>query len=284
MIYPISFKSNLKTLKNSQPQKKNPSLNCEIKDTIEFKGKPYLQKGQYLDAEGKILNRHTTSLFRDDMNWDMFSRYLKTRFDKAKKVDTKVYACSDGSEAYAMSIVLQDAFQSDSEKFFPIDASDISQKGIKQNIKEQKNRKINLTDYRNSQIALYNGTEKMRNYISGTGFFKTLKDNVTDKINFRQANILEDIEAINPNTPTIIMARNMWPYVVEDEYEDFANKLYQRLSKGSIVVLGSFDMQGEPNIKNSDKFRSYLLKAGFKSSKYAIGTENTQPHYILEKN
>ena len=60
------------------------------------------------------------------------------------------------------------------------------------------------------------------------------------------------------------MCRNMWPYINPDKYNECAKKMYNNLAKGSIVVIGSFDIEGEPFIENSDSFKDSLIKSGFK--------------------
>ena len=60
------------------------------------------------------------------------------------------------------------------------------------------------------------------------------------------------------------MCRNMWPYIDSSKYDETAKKLYDKLAKGSVVVLGRYDWDGEKTIPHSNEFPKALLKNKFK--------------------
>lgn len=232
------------------------------------KSKPVLQRGQLTNKDGTIFTRPVTSMFRLDLDWNRFAKYVNQRFKDYDRVNTYAYACSDGSEAYTISMLFQEKTENP-EKFFPIKAKDINADVIKKNIENQKGaRTTKLGDYIASKYVLGLNGEKAAKYID-TEFDKNDRERafLTKKtvapVEFSEANILEDIENIDRNNPSIVTCLNMWPYVDPKEYEEFANKLYDRLKSGSVVVIGEYDHKGEPDRKGSDKFPKALVKAGF---------------------
>lgn len=241
--YPTTFFQ-----KKLQPQysltfKGNPKT-----DTFEKTEKPALKRGQFLDNEGSVYIRDLTCMFREDLNWKKFGDFLEKRFEKCNKVNTYIYGCSDGSEAYSLSILLQSKFGKDAEKFFPIMAKDIDEEKISENIKRQKEgcAKAELGYYQ-MRRRLELKEDEAKQYIKptiGDVCNDLILDKTTSPVKFSAANILEDLDNIDSKHPSIIMCRNMWPYINENEYNQFAKKLYDRLAPGSVVVVGAFDCSG----------------------------------------
>ena len=248
-------------------------------------------KGQIVNANGEIYTRPNSAMFRDDINWNLFRSYLQDRFKDYDRVNTVVHGCSNGSEAYTMSMLYRS--HDDSEKFLPIRAFDIDAKRIKKNIEAQKKKKVAITD---SELHF----AKDVNHIvdDREDEFYVLKENknnpeitsrmLTSKIlgdvEFQQSNILDYVNDINFEKPTILMCRNMWPYVNYKEYEEFAQKLYNNLQPGSIVVLGNFDYTGSEGVEGSNSMPYVLKDAGFEKSNCPIGSQPAFPYLIFEKN
>lgn len=121
-------------------------------------------------------------------------------------------------------------------------------------------------------------SDKYDEYVDETEGKYFLKGNCINNIDFSQANILEDIDNIDLNTPSFVMCRNMWPYVDDSEYQNFANQLYEKLAPGSCIMLGDFDYKKIGYPKN---FPEALLEAGFEPSNSHI---NEYYELIFEKN
>lgn len=292
LISPLfPFKAN-HTLNKINLEQNTPNFKGQIKsDTFEKTSKtPKLKRGQILNNDGTILNVHGTEFFRYDIDWNKFSEYLKERYKDYDKVNIYDYACSNGSEAYSLSILLQHKFKDDAEKFFPIYAKDIDEDLIAKNLKEQKTGKVNCEkDILTMTHAIDMSEEDMkRDFITSERDFKlscneqfaTLTKKVTKPVIFSEANILDDIENIDDKNPSVVMCRNMWLYVDSKEYQKFADDLYKKLAKNSTVVLGGFDLYCEENMKDSDKISKALLNAGFEPS----DTNKNGCDLIFEKN
>jgi len=248
-IQSINFKNNLLFYKNK-------------KTSLSFSGQKLL-KGQFL-KDNEIYNKDTTFIFRTDLDWVNFGEYLKERFKNYNKINTYIYGCSNGSEAYSLSILLQDA-DDNYKKFFPINAMDIDNETILQNIKEQKNMVLRSEAAVKLPMVLKRQSNDIKKYISYiNGFDVALNENVVRDINFRQANILEDIDFINSDAPSIVMCRNMWPYIDKKEYDEYIKSLYDKLSKNSCVVIGEFDIEDKIQ---KDAILNAFNKAGFENMK-----------------
>lgn len=187
-------------------------------------------------------------MFREDLDWKKLGEFLETRFAKCDKVNTYVYGCSDGSEAYSLSILLQNKFGKDAEKFFPIIAKDIDEEKISENIRRQKEgcAKAELGYYQ-MRHRLELEEDEAKKYIKhaiGGVSNDLMLDKTTSPVKFSAANILEDLNNIDSKHPSIVMCRNMWPYINENEYKEFAKQLYNRLAPGSVVIVGTFDCSG----------------------------------------
>ncbi len=231
---------------------------------------PKLKRGQIADEHGKIFTRPDTNMFRYDLEWRDFGYYLNDRFSNEDKVNTYVYACSSGEEAYSLSMLLQE-MNSHPEKFFPINAKDINSELVEKNIQNKQGDKIMKNSYLPARRTLNLNGEEIKKYVTleiDEQYRETekLTDKAAGPVEFSCANILDDIENVDSDTPSIIMCRNMWPYVNPDEYEAFASKLYDKLAGGSVVAIGGYDYKGEDGRKNSDKFPEALLSAGFQQT------------------
>ena len=213
-----------------------------------------------------IFNRPTTYFFRGDLDWMEFLEIIQERFKDANKVNTYIWGCSKGDEAYSLAMLLDRYFGVESEKFFPIEAKDIDEGIIKRNKTEQSERIVSWTFEKEKikEILGLSPNEESRYYsvFPGTGNIK-LNSDCIKKINFEASNIVTDLGLIDSENPSLVMCRNMWPYINPDKYESCAKELYDKLAKGSIVVIGHYDCFGEIGYIGSKNFPKELIKAGF---------------------
>lgn len=230
--------------------------------------------------KGKI--SHQTNFFRPDLNWDV----LFTHITKKMPEDTVIlnYACSDGSEAYSLSLLLIDRLGEKAKKYFPIKAFDIS----KQIIKKAKSGVIGITETSNQDVhdinALRNkiklkyedffkkiSSNKHPDEVVGAAFFMDyelpikaeqhqVSESLKRTIDFQVSDITKDFKKSIIDKPTVVMFRNAWRYLSnENSRENLAFDLFNNIKKGSIVVTGCAEKE--------DGYFQYLLKAGFKQNK-----------------
>lgn len=307
MILPINFynKTAYIPLKNTflgfsglKPSSKNtPEANLRLKtqlnqDVFEFEkrkeGAP-VKKGQIVMGDN-IFCRQSTYLFRRDLDWKKLGYYIQKRFKGEDKVNTYCYACSKGDEAYSLSITLQQLLGDEAEKFFPIFAKDINENTIERNIFRQKNGRKTIPGYLSAKFALGLKQEEIEKFIKPLGLIQcgelesVLTQKTTGPVKFECANILEDIDSIDTKHPSIILARNMWPYVNKNEYESFTKRLYEKLPKGSVVIIGEYDYRGEKGMIGSNSFPNYLIEAGFELSKDYEHLLRRETGLVFERN
>lgn len=237
--------------------------NCYIAPKLQPINPNRLDRGQMLDETGQIFNRGTTNFCRDDIDWKDFGKYLKENFENLSDVDIYCFGCSTGEEAYSLAMLLKKYFD---DEDFVINASDIVSDRVEKDIAQQKSgiivdennflRIVQSLDLSPNQIKKYflpNGSTSVK-----------LSSDVVDCVTFEQNNILNSIGRINQNKKSIVMCRNMWPYIKPEEYNGFAQELYSKLKTGSVVVIGSYDCMGECGIEFSDAFPMALLQCGFR--------------------
>lgn len=274
-----------------QQNPNNLSSDCFEKTNISFNGLLYTNpyQGIVKRNNGTFFIRHSTKMFRDDVNWPLFGTYLKSRYKDTPKVNTYIYGCSYGSEAYSMSILLQSQFQDESKKFFPIKAKDLVKSIIDKDIQSQSKHEIITPAAYNYiktdlKLPLYERNKYCKRLILGNKPAVVLTKEVKKPIIYEQANILKDINSIDPKNPSIVMCRNMWPYIKPNVYDSYAKKLYNRLAPKSIVVIGNYDYAGEYTKPINKKFSDSLIKAGFIPSTCEVGKHIHSKQLIFEKN
>lgn len=225
------------------------------------------KRGQSLCGLKKdlVFNRNFTSFFRDDVNWLHLGCFLKEKFKDEDKVNTVVYACANGLEAYTFSLLIQKTFPKDCEKFFPIIAKDVSKRQIEENkLKQKGDVRIIFGDVMRANEAL------SLDLIDGYKEYATknrngecvLDDKIKAPVVFETANILEDLDSLDSNVPTIFACRNMWPYVNSEEYQAFSDELYKRLASGSVVIIGDFDYTGA-QVQRENSIAKAFIQSGF---------------------
>lgn len=223
----------------------------------------YYLKSQY----SKRLISNFTKMFRQDIEWNKLTEYIFNNFKTKNKVNILNLASSDGSEPYSLAIALKSKFGENSNKFFPIFATDRNEKIINR----AKTGNIDLFEDDITRIKDF-GCDFDR-------FFKPAKDNVPPEIKERFKNIScstysateelknlvkfdkgmisEQLHSLKDDGNTLILCRNVFPYLDIYDFYYTLDLLGEKLKKGSLVVLGSYD----ENLNTSN----LLCKKGFES-------------------
>lgn len=202
-------------------------------------------KREVVNKANHVVNRNTTMFFRDDIKWDLFINGIINKFKNAGKVNIYDYACSDGSEAYTLAMLLiKKLGKEKAQKFFPIKASDIDEEILK----NPKNRIVNLSSGDMCLIEWEMG-DKTKDFIKFDRIFqdgKYCKGEVMpllqETVVFENKNIVDDIKNVK-NDNSIIMCRNFWPYLLKSEREKLVDDIASKLGDNSICIVGDFDNQ-----------------------------------------
>ncbi len=245
------------------PQRSTLDLPCI--PLAEFCENQKYRKGQIVNLKGEVFNRHNTQYCRTDMNWLKLEMILRKKYPNPNDVNFVTYACSTGEEPYTIAILLNKIYK----RPVPIKAFDISQRVIDENIKKQKEGvKLELDDFKNICTTL--------NLPSGDAFCADKKGHIkidskiTNCVEYACSNILEDVDFIDNSKPTVLFARNMWPYVLPKEYPIFCKKLSTNLAPNSLFIIGQYDYEGEESLIKSNSFPRALSKNGFKPIRQSV--------------
>ena len=235
----------------------------------------------------KIQHRNTTWILRPSAKyWQDLVLFLNLQFKDISKVNTYVYGCSDGSDAYSFLFALESVLKPKViQKFLPIIAKDYDPKAIEKclerkialnetetgNIKELINhnkplgqndfdRYFEFVSYNDGDITIVKGDNGYEYWTND--FIYRIKDPLFKKVNFQQADITKDYINIEPEN-SLVFARNFWPYLKEYESITLARNLYNKLENNSILILGNYDTIRNDYGKNASDI---LLDTGFKKS------------------
>lgn len=212
------------------------------------------------DAKGVIINQNLTKFFRNQDFWDRFSQKLIGTYKNQTKVNIYSYGCSDGSEAFSLAMLLLNKVGGKkAQKFFPIIAKDIDETILT----EAKIGKIRLSNSDLNSLDYFIG-DNYKNYLyynkdsfkyipnyESTLCTGRIKKPLKDAVIFEQADLTKDVDNIKENN-TIVIFRNLSPYIKSEEHQDLIKKLSNKLKDKCMIVIGALDDKIKPLIRNNN--------------------------------
>lgn len=236
----------------------------------------------------------TTYMFREDLKWDEFSDYIVKHFKNKDKVNFIQFASSDGSEAYTQIISLLEKHKN-TDKFFPIQAYDID----KENVRAAQSGLLNI--HRSDHNAMDALSIVLKKYLLATDhklhlnndIYVNLSDDtkldfvvktykvsptLTSRVNFHHADMFDVLKNLKDDSNTILMCRNTLGHFSTNRFREFIDLAAEKLKKGSLLVIGSFDtmfiqneryIQGKGFVKVMDNVyrKQFNFKSTFANSK-----------------
>lgn len=197
--------------------------------------------------------RTSTNLFREDLDWVELTHYIKRHFKNKDKVNIYSLACSDGSEAFTFIIsILENMPENMQSKFLPIYASDID----KEVLKAASSGRINIDTIEflssermfNCSIGKYFKKPSVSMIIKGDELSETdtissyqVEQKLTDAVKFKKSDILTELKNLEDNGNSIILCRNVFPYLSSKYTDKVIETAQKRLKKGSLFVIGDYD-------------------------------------------
>lgn len=196
----------------------------------------------FYNTAGKIVNKTQTYMFRNDLKWPDFAKYLDYKYENTKKLFLTDYACSDGSEAYTLAISLMEFAPETCLKAFPIKAKD----KFADVIKEAQSGICNM--YNNDMYIINHYTKnKFFQYFSPKprtnlhcDFAVKPNEYLRNKIIFQQADILNDLDKLGDEN-NVILCRNFWKYLDKEKHHELAEKLYEKTKNNGLIVIGALE-------------------------------------------
>lgn len=216
------------------------------------------------DGSVKVVNSNITSLFRNDLVWDNIAKKLNEKeFPTADKVNTYIFGCSDGSEAFSFAIALLEQLgYKGAEKYFPIYASDIDPEVIE--LAQTGKIPVYLNDLCKLDRNIRYGSEwKYYSYrcidrCDNRNIYElTVDESIKENIIFSRKDILDGLDEVEP-TNSLVFCRNFWKYMTPKQMSDRLWKLREKLDESSRVIIGDFD-------KSSYDVPCFFENIGFRS-------------------
>ena len=201
----------------------------------------------------------TTNLFREDLDWLHLINYAIRHFADKAKVNTYSLACSDGSEAYTFAIAIMEKCKENFAKFLPVKAFDIDPEMLN----AAKSGRINI--YGGEFNVVDRLGINMRKYFINPAYPKQFTDDevyyyvnsssyepvqcLKDGVEFKQSDILTELKKIEDDGNSIVMCRNVLPYLDKNYINEIAEIAGKKLKKGSLFVIGNYDQRTDIEAK-----------------------------------
>lgn len=191
-----------------------------------------------------------TQLFRKDVEWLNFAKYVQKLFKDKDKVNIIQFAASSGAEAYTQIIsLLETGSKKDVKKFFPIQAYDIDSTIVnvaKSGLINLNKKEIDILSTNNINVKKYFNLNKQQLPLENENSFflqKTYKakDILTENVIFEEGDMFKLVNDINDNSNTIVLCRNCLPYFNKNLQEKFIQTMAKNLKEKSLLVIGDFD-------------------------------------------
>lgn len=231
---------------------------------ITFKGAAEFRKGIALYDY-----YNTSSFFRPKFDIRNLIRYMENFYKDIPFVRIISHACSEGQEPFSIKFLLMSLLKERANKYLvegrDFDALNIisAKKGtytISPSEMARMENECGLDLYK--YINLGNDTDNVYflRYGYSTPSFDNnniislkIKDYVREQVPFKKVDILTDDDI--PADNTVLLTRNMWPYMPAETQAKLAQKLANTLSPSSHIVIGDFDI--------ANNIHQLLRKAGF---------------------
>ena len=207
------------------------------------------------DKDGNAVNRCDTAIFRNDLDFDDVVNFIDKKYADVNHPKILNYACSDGEEIYSLLSIMDSMLGEKVQKFYPITAKDINSEALKLAQKgvfyftydeyqaADHYLKDNLDKYftvcpKYSEESLRTRPEQKKYF----GVNYKISEKIKDRVKFEKGNIMEDVQKIDFKN-TVLLARNFWAYLSEEEIDTLAKTLSNRMDNSSTLIIGDYDVE-----------------------------------------
>ena len=204
---------------------------------------------------GKQIIRTSSNILREDINWKEFLQYAIHHFKDKSVINAYSLACSDLSEAYSYKIaIIEEVPKELHKKFLNIKASDID----KEILNTAKSGRINIFGVEfaeilrryNYDLTKYFKNPKVSVMVKGDDIsesdtifsyepIKELKENLI----INRSDILTELNKLNDEHNSIVLCRNVFPYLNFEYQEKVIQTAKNKLKSGSILAIGNYDAE-----------------------------------------
>ena len=203
-----------------------------------------------------------TLVARLDLSWHSLFKHLNEIFRDKSKVNFHIFGCSDGTEAFYSAKLLMDKLGKEAEKFLPVKASDIDEEVIR----AAKSGRLKLTE--NDLYDFIEGKDVFRSkniFIKNDVFYKKfgierktfdVNSDLKNAVDFKCCALTDVLKQIEDNSNTVIMCRNVSPYLLPKELEELISTVSKKLKSRSLFVVG--------DCESNEAFINIRLREGFR--------------------
>ncbi len=211
------------------------------------------------DSEGNIKNSNTTCFFRQDLHWNELATYMDNKYRNSEKVNIYSYGCSDGSEPMSMAVLLNERFKFNARKYFPIMAKD-NDDFILDKIRSSCTRMY----FRDIDAVIHYSQNNLGKYFVINNQLPENESMIVhpsyetkSKIRYSKADVIKDVHRL-PEKDTVVMLRNIMPYIPEDKRNSVINTVTTKLKDNCMIIIG--------DLEDSMGIGEKLEAAGFKKT------------------
>ncbi len=197
--------------------------------------KAYKHTIQYNNSR---INRGDTCLFRFDLPFNDFVKFIYNKYKNVDKVEVIAHACSDGEEIFSVVSKMIDMLKNNAEKFLPIKAYDLE----KEHILRAEKSNYTIESYERDAIKYYLGNNFFNYFLQEAPNNIIAKNILKSKVHFSQSNIMDDIQHIGLHN-TVLLARNFWHYLTKKDIDKLAITLGKKMDESSTLVIGDYDKE-----------------------------------------
>lgn len=192
--------------------------------------------GQRISPDIKMICSNSTNFFRRDLDWKVIGEIFNKQFPSGK-VNIYDFACSDGSEAFSLIIALIEQLgEKKASRYFPIIATDIDPEIIKM----ANSGKIIATE--EDMLKIPNAKKYFGiTPLAGGKYILSPKEILTKNVIFKQASIQQGLDEVKKDKNNIILARNFWKYLSEEDLVNTTWKLNEKTNDNTLIIIGNFD-------------------------------------------
>lgn len=194
-----------------------------------------------------------SELFRKDIDWLNLAEIIENNFKNIDRVNIYSLACSNGAEPYSLAIALNETSKN-LDKYNPIIAIDkdpiiidIAQKGRINISKKEKENFENIVkpkqEYfidKGPRTIIIDEPDEI--FTGITESYKVIPK-IRNMIKFEVGDMLQKLLEINDNGNSVILCRNVMPYLTPAYQFNIFNVLLNNIKPNSLIILGDFDKE-----------------------------------------
>jgi len=197
------------------------------------------------DSLGRVINCHYTNMNGVDVNWIKLAAMLGKRFKGLPQVRINIFGSSDASDAYTLAIALRYMFGRGALKFFPFEASDISQDLINKSNRGEillHDKDLEFLETMNSSHLFSRDYTKPIQKMRGIDFYPhRVEDVLRNAVNFSVKDVRKEAKTHDFSNQVFIF-RNGWTFMDLESQNQITKDLAINSNHKTLFMIGQSDL------------------------------------------